>query len=98
MERFISIATHLTHEDLKRVSTDEKSSPALRLVNEAHTKGYNFVCLPITADSWRDRWKDMCLLPSEAEGDNVTTRGKRAETWRSRPSYMRDEVTITGLG
>ncbi len=102
METFASISTFLTHEDIAKASTDLKQpnqTPVLKVVSEAQTKGYEQVCIPLTTENWKNRWKGMCLMPSEEnEGERNTEAAKRAEAWRGGHSYNRDEVTITRLG
>ena len=58
------------------------------------------LCIPLTTDKWRTRWRGMCLLSDEAgEGSSDKSEfEKQAEEWRAKPVFARDEVTITRLG
>ncbi|KAF8656778.1 hypothetical protein AX16_002330 [Volvariella volvacea WC 439] len=102
---FISI--FLTHEDIQKAmqisvaAARNEDTPVLRLVQDARSQGYDTVCVPLTTEDWKKRWSEMCLLPSNAsEGDKERNPSieKQTEVWRSKPSYMRNEVTITRLG
>jgi protein arginine N-methyltransferase 5 len=96
-----AISTILTLEDISNAYNNEDATyetPVLKLVAEARSKGYDVVCLPITTEKWKRRWTDMCLLPTGSNGDKDMVTEQRAEAWRLRPCFTRDEVTITRLG
>ena len=64
---------------------------------------YSSVCIPITNDNWKKRWKEMCLMEhgtgsSECKRDVELQRA--AENWRAGYSeaFHRNEVNITRLG
>lgn len=77
---------------------EDYDSPALKLVAEKRSKGYDLVCLPLTTEAWKTRWRDMCILPSGSDRDRDVLAEERAEAWRAGPVFKRDEVTITRLG
>ena len=95
-----TISIFLTLEDIKKALEETNDvSPILKLVSEARSKGYDNVCLPLTTDKWRQRWTEMCIQTLEGDNhkhDMVVER--RAEEWRSRPAFLKDEVTMTRLG
>jgi protein arginine N-methyltransferase 5 len=102
-EQLASISALLSQEDITIASGDEfdgYASPMLKLVAEAHSKGFDYTCLPLTTPHWRDRWTEMCVLPSGKERDKARdiAAEKRAEAWRSNPGFLKDEVNITRLG
>jgi protein arginine N-methyltransferase 5 len=91
----------LTAEDIADAILSQDSqfdSPVLQVVSEAHAKGYETLSLPLTNENWRKRWSDMCLLSVDATDSEKEEASKKAEAWRSRPVFMRDEVTISRLG
>lgn len=99
MSAFIS---HFTLDHLAKLSQPNKTdlserTPALRAVTAARAKGYDGICLPLTTDNWKARWKDLCLLPDDENPDKAALE-QRAEQWRANPVFSRDEVTITQLG
>lgn len=110
MAAFIGHVTLDTLAALAQPAEDDLSarSPALRAVAAARTKGYDAVCIPLTTDRWRMRWRDMCLLSStpdlesEEGGDGAragrTGLEQQAELWRANPVFVKDEVTLTRLG
>jgi protein arginine N-methyltransferase 5 len=100
-DRFSSLSTHIALEELAQTSTQGNASyetTVLRLVAEARSKGYDLICLPLTTEKWKSRWRDMCILPSEADRNRDVVAEERAEAWRASPAFMRDEVTMTRLG
>lgn len=99
MSAFIA---HFTLDHLARLSQPDKTdlserTPALRAVVNARAKGYDGICLPLTTEKWRTRWKDLCLLSDDESPDKAALE-QRAEEWRANPVFARDEVTITRLG
>ncbi|KAH8100111.1 PRMT5-domain-containing protein [Cristinia sonorae] len=77
-------------------SPTENETPVLRSISEARAKGYECIGLPLTNDSWRTRWQDMCVLPPGEKPDRHSLEAK-AEQWRVRPCFTRDEVNVTKL-
>ncbi|PFH53048.1 hypothetical protein AMATHDRAFT_138418 [Amanita thiersii Skay4041] len=97
-----SIATYLTFEDISHAAatldTQQYATPVLKLVSEARAKGYDVICLPLTTDKWKQRWAEMCVqLQDDSERERDTVAERRAEEWRARPAFLKDEVTITRL-
>lgn len=97
------LATTITHEDIqKKVAGGHgpHDTPALSLSADAQAKGYQAICLPLTTGKWRERWQNMCIMPSTGAAGNeeVIVAEKAAEAWRKSPSFLLDEVTITRLG
>lgn len=103
MARFATLATTITHEDIQKKAArgyGPHDTPVLSLSTEAQAKGYQSICLPLTTGKWRDRWRNMCIMPSTGAAGNeeVIVAEKAAEAWRKSPSFLLDEVTITRLG
>jgi hypothetical protein len=76
-------------------------SPVLTLVAQAAARGYESVALPLTTEPWKDRWHGMCVLSGAGEGEDRELdqeNARRAEVWRTAPTFTRDEVTVTRLG
>ncbi|KIJ67063.1 hypothetical protein HYDPIDRAFT_85533 [Hydnomerulius pinastri MD-312] len=102
MPAFSSLAAAITHEDIHKAATQghgPHGTPVLSLSTESRGKGYESICLPLTTGKWRERWKNMCIMPSTGDGGNeeVIAAEKEAEAWRKSPSFLLDEVTITRL-
>lgn len=104
MAPFAMLATTITHEHIQKKSTAQEQpshqTPVLSLSVEAQNKGYQAICLPLTTGKWRERWRNMCIMPSTgtASNEEVIVAEKAAEVWRKSPSFLLDEVTITRLG
>lgn len=101
-----SLIAHITLADLVKTALSlspagsngtADETPVMRSIAEARSKGYEYIGLPLTNDSWRTRWQDMCLLPPGENPDKHTLEMK-AEQWRVRPGFTRDEVNVTKLG
>jgi protein arginine N-methyltransferase 5 len=100
-DRFSRLSTFITLEEFTQLSAQGDAtyeSPVLKLVAETQSKGYDLICLPLTTDRWKKRWRDMCILPSESDRDRDVHAETRAEAWRAGPAFLRDEVTMTRLG
>lgn len=96
-----AFVTHITLEHLDRFAqpvADDLSgkTPSQKAAAQSRSKGYDGICLSLTNDKWKARWRELCLLP--AEGSPAAALEQSAENWRSRPAFLRDEVTITRLG
>ena len=95
-----TVATHISLDDIANASADRDpnyETPILRLLSASKAKGYDTVCIPLTNEKWRERWKKMCLSPEdEAEKDDSAERV--SEAWRSNPVFLREEVNVTRLG
>lgn len=100
-DRFSTLSTFITLEEFTQLSAQNDTtseSPVLKLVAETQSKGYDVICLPLTTEKWKKRWIDMCILPSESDGDRDAHAETRAEAWRAGPAFLRDEVIMTRLG
>lgn len=101
LSRWATLATSLTAEDIADATLSHDTqfdTPVLQVVSEAHAKGYETLSIPITTEKWRKRWSDMCLLSVDATDEEKEEAAKKAEAWRSRPVFLKDEVTISRLG
>lgn len=100
-DRFSLLSSFVSLDELAPI-VDSKDpnydSPVLKLVSETRSKGYDLVCLPLTTEKWKTRWRDMCILPSGSDRDRDIHAEERAEAWRAGPAFKRDEVTMTRLG
>lgn len=96
----VMVAGHISLADIAGADTDRDpnfNTPVLRLLSDSKAKGYDTVCVPLTNEKWRARWKKMCLSPEdEVEKDESTER--ISEAWRSNPVFLREEVNVTRLG
>ena len=100
-DRFSSLSSFVSLEELESVAASKDpnyESPVLKLISETRSKGYHLVCLPLTTEKWKRRWRDMCILPSEFHRDRDVQAEERAEAWRAGPAFQREEVTMTRLG
>jgi len=93
-----TISTFLALEEILDSPTDSDKTPVLGIIADARGKGYDAICIPLTTEKWRKRWSDMCLLPTGSDKDMQIAVELQAEAWRSRPCFLKDEVTITRLG
>ena len=96
-----AFVTHVTLEHLGQLAQPDQDdlsgrTPSQKATAQARAKGYDGICLPLTNDHWKARWRQLCLLP--AEGSPHAALEQSAENWRARPVFERDEVTITRLG
>ncbi|KAG6827203.1 hypothetical protein H0H92_012808 [Tricholoma furcatifolium] len=96
-----SISTFLTLDDISNAShthdPSEYDTPVLQLLAEARSKGCDTIFLPLTTNEWKTRWESMCLLPPGSESEVQVHAEQKAEVWRSRPGFLKDEVTLTRL-
>jgi protein arginine N-methyltransferase 5 len=92
----VSVATFLSSDDLEERS--KAVSQDTSLVDDARSRTYDAVCIPLTTSKWRDRWREMCILSSEPDGERNESVESRAEAWRANPVFEMGEVTITSLG
>lgn len=76
----------------------EGTTPVLQLTQEATRDSYDAIAVPLTNETWRKRWREMCLtdehrtnLPPEVQ--------RRAEYWRELCGpFIKSELNITRLG
>ena len=95
-----TVAGHLSLDDIANAVADRDpnyETPILRLLSTSKAKGYDTVCIPLTNEKWRARWKKMCLSP-EDEGEKDDSAERVSEAWRSNPVFLREEVNVTRLG
>ncbi|EIN04806.1 PRMT5-domain-containing protein [Punctularia strigosozonata HHB-11173 SS5] len=97
----INIATLLTLEDVQKpelLADPDHETPLLKLAADTHAKGYDALCVPLTTERWRTRWREMCLIATGEDRDTATVAAeRRAEEWREKPAFLLDEVTLTRL-
>ncbi|GJE96614.1 PRMT5-domain-containing protein [Phanerochaete sordida] len=96
-----AFVTHVTLDHLDRYaqpSAEDLSgkTPSQKATVQARAKGYDGICLPLTNDKWKARWRELCLVPADGSPDAAALE-QSAENWRSKPVFLRDEVTITRL-
>ncbi|TBU32510.1 PRMT5-domain-containing protein [Dichomitus squalens] len=93
-------SAHHTHDDLNVLSQRDDlgdDTSVLRAVTDARTDGYETICVPLTTDKWKARWRELCILNPDEEQDTLAEIEQRAEAWRSKPAFFRDEVTVSRL-
>jgi protein arginine N-methyltransferase 5 len=95
-ENPVSAATFLSSDDLEQRSNVDPQDTSL--IDDARSRTYDAVCIPLTTSRWRDRWREMCTMSSEPYGERIESVELRAETWRANPVFETGEVTITSLG
>ncbi|KAI0787942.1 PRMT5-domain-containing protein [Fomes fomentarius] len=92
--------SHYTLDDLAQLARRDDlgdDTPVLRATNDARTAGYETICVPLSNDKWKARWRELCLLNPHEPQDKLAEIEQRAEAWRSKPAFFRDEVTISRL-
>lgn len=95
-----TVASHLSLDDIASAADDRHpnfETPILRLLSDSKAKGYDTVCVPLTNEKWRTRWKKMCLSP-EDEADKDESAERISEAWRSNPVFLSEELNVTRLG
>jgi type II protein arginine methyltransferase len=96
-----TVAGHLSLDDIAGAAAADPDpnfeTPILRLLSDSKAKGYDTVCVPLTNEKWRTRWKGMCLSP-EDEADKDESAERLSEAWRSNPVFLSEEVNVTRLG
>jgi len=97
----VPLAAVFTQDELHEqashtVSSESDSTPLLRLSKAAIEDGYDSVCIPLTNEAWRTRWKKMCLT---IDGKQTPEIERLAEDWRaSEGPFLKTEMNITRLG
>ncbi|KAI0635657.1 PRMT5-domain-containing protein [Trametes polyzona] len=94
-----AFCSHYTLEDIAELTRRDDlgdDTPVLRATSDARTGGYDTICVPLTNEKWKARWKELCILDPEASPDKLAIE-QRAEAWRSKPAFFREEVTISRL-
>jgi type II protein arginine methyltransferase len=90
-------ALHHTLSDVTHFDSSAEKTPLQTLVANAHAKAYNYICVPLTNENWRSRWREMCVTNGE-QGSKDMSIEQRAEEWRDGGGFKQDEVLITRLG
>ena len=93
--------SHYTLDDLTELSRLDDlgdDTPVLRGVSDARNAGYDTICVPLTNEKWKARWRELCILNPEEDQDKLAEIEQRAEAWRSKPAFFLDEVTVSRLG
>ncbi|KAI0661471.1 PRMT5-domain-containing protein [Cubamyces menziesii] len=94
-----AFSSHYALEDIAELSRRDDlgdETPVLRATSDARSVGYDTVCVPLTNEKWKARWRELCILNPEESPDKLSIE-QRAEAWRSKPAFFRDEVTISRL-
>ncbi|KAF8510773.1 PRMT5-domain-containing protein [Gautieria morchelliformis] len=91
-----STALHHALSDIPRYDNSKEKTPLQTLVANAYAKAYNYVCVPLTNENWRSRWREMCVTNGERGSKNMLIE-HRAEVWRTGGGFKQDEVLITRL-
>ncbi len=94
-ENPVPVATFLSSSDLETRS--QRGSQDTSLINDARSRTYDAVCIPLTTAKWMERWRGMCVISSERD-ERAERSELRAETWRANPVFELGEVSITRLG
>ncbi|KAH9945240.1 PRMT5-domain-containing protein [Epithele typhae] len=95
-----SFCSHYALEDLALISRRDdlgEDTPVLRAASDARSAGYETICVPLANDKWKTRWRELCLLNLTQDQETLNTTEQRAEAWRSKPAFFRDELTISRL-
>lgn len=91
-ENPVPVAAFLSSTDLENHSQDTP------LIEDARSRTYDAVCIPLTTPKWMERWRGMCTVSSEPDKERAEGSELRAETWRANPVFELGEVTMTRLG
>jgi len=91
----VSVTAFLSSDDLEQQSNVDSRDTSL--IDDARSRTYDAVCIPLTTSRWRDRWREMCTMSSEPDGERVESVELRAEAWRANPVFEMGEVNITSL-
>ncbi|KAI0264494.1 PRMT5 arginine-N-methyltransferase-domain-containing protein [Gloeopeniophorella convolvens] len=88
------VAAFVSSSDLeKRLLAPQDSL----IVDDARSRTYDAVCMPLTTAKWKDRWRDMCIISSDTAGAKNEGAEQHAELWRASPVFELGEVTMTRL-
>lgn len=99
----VPLAAVFSQDDLDQLEKTEKrleitasdSTPLLRLLKVSSEDGYDLICVPLANETWKSRWKKMCLTDGEKQSEEVE---RLAEDWRaSEGPFLREEMNITRL-
>ncbi|KAF8573487.1 PRMT5-domain-containing protein [Ramaria rubella] len=73
-----------------------EKSPVQTLLADAQAKAYNCICIPLTNENWRARWREMCI-PNRSQASNTLLVQQHAEAWRDGAGFKREEVLLNRL-
>ncbi|VDB88421.1 unnamed protein product [Peniophora sp. CBMAI 1063] len=59
----IPFASALSLSDIS-ASNKPDERPIVAHTEKARDAGFDYLCVPLTTDAWRDRWRAMCVLPA----------------------------------
>lgn len=107
----MSLALHLPQSSLPPSINTAGSTPVQQATEQAVAADYDWVCVPLTNDRWRERWERLCLRPIDedeeehAEGTRQWLERERAlretemeaERWRKEGGFRRGELNVTRL-
>lgn len=96
-ENPVPVAVHLSSSDLESRSLSEDSRH-VPLIDDARSRTFDAVCTQLTTNKWMERWRSMCVISSEPDGERSDGSELRAETWRAHPSFELGEVAMTRPG
>jgi protein arginine N-methyltransferase 5 len=86
----------LNEQSLYTAESSSDTTPLLHLSRISAEDGYDWVCIPLTNEAWKTRWKRMCLSDGQRQSFDTEM---LAENWRaSEGPYERSEMNITRLG
>lgn len=86
----------LNQQTLYIADNSSQSTPLLRLSKIAAEDGYDWVCIPLTNEAWKTRWRKMCLTDGQRQSFDTEI---LTENWRaSEGPFERSEMNITQLG
>ena len=71
----IPFASALSLSDISASSKPDER-PLIARTEKARDVGYDLLCVPLTTDVWRDRWRAMCVLPTAS---HAADSGERSE-------------------
>lgn len=91
----VPVAAFFSSSDLENRSPRDSQVPPL--IDDARSRSYDAVCIPLTTEKWMERWRGMCVISSEPD-ERPEGSEHRAETWRANPVFQLGEVTMTRLG
>ncbi|GJJ08558.1 hypothetical protein Clacol_002776 [Clathrus columnatus] len=77
--------------DEKPEQTSAFKTRVLGFIDDAHSKAFNFACVPLTTSAWRERWMQLRRNATKKTAPDV-------ELWRQNPCFQLNEVNVTRLG
>jgi hypothetical protein len=87
-----------TQLDEYRELVFEDTTALLQLAQEATRDSYDAIAVPLTNETWRERWREMCLT-DEHQTNLLPEVQRRVEYWREFCGpFVKSELNITRLG